>query len=149
MKKFWFLLWLVPVMIFGSCASHEPSMPVPSDRPLYGFTAQGVFFLHESLVKAAAGTPPRLISGATDWKAREMKRVADYYVYDCRSNAKDRQTFQFYNDFKVQYLFEIGMDRTIPSALMDRKELFHPKDLVASKEYGFALATEPVENPYL
>lgn len=77
--------------------------------PMYGFTEDGVFFIHKDCVKAAQGKKPQLIASRSGWRALPMEEVGNYYLARVSITAPIRR--------KELYCFDIGGDNFIPHQL--------------------------------
>ncbi|MBI9074190.1 MAG: hypothetical protein JEZ02_02180 [Desulfatibacillum sp.] len=149
MKKLAVLL--IFSLILASCASREEPLihPLPEDKPMYGVTHDGVFFIHDSLVLNAEVESVQLASQATEWKKRPMEKVGDYHIYDCRNDNHDRALFVFYrNYFKIQYCFYTDKYASIPGVFSGNKEIskhLDPEDLSITAKVGPIFYTTVVE----
>lgn len=155
MKKVLPIILCIAACAFLACSAHDkPGLtPLPTEKPLYGVTGQGVFFIHDALVKNAGGTSIRLASQATEWKRRAMKKKGAYHIFDCNSINHDKSLFVFYKNFKIQYCFYIDKYVSIPDVFSDSKDILKsldPKDISTTLEYGFVFFTKPMDdNPHL
>ncbi|MEW5733884.1 MAG: hypothetical protein AB1921_03460 [Thermodesulfobacteriota bacterium] len=150
MKKF---LALALVFALAGCAGSTKILhtyPVPTDKPLYGVTPEGVFYVHESLVKNAQGEDPIFASDITYFKGRRMQLRNGYYVYDSAQNASDKAQFDHAMKRRLPptYIFAIGKGRHIPLAIKGADWL-NSKDVVEDRRAGEVLSTWPAENPNL
>lgn len=141
MKKFAILF--VCSLLLAACASRAekiPTHPIPEEKPLYGVTHEGIFFVHDSLVLNAEVDSVQLASQATEWKKRPMEKVGDYHIYDCRKDNHDRALFVFYrNYFKIQYCFYTDKYASIPGVFEGKEEVIKyldPEDVSATAKVG-------------
>ena len=150
MKRFFTGLCVLALLAGLGCGKPKtPEIAIPQNIPLYGFTEQGVFFIHQSLVENIKGENPRLVSQITDWKPRKMEQKGVYWVYDCHAQPKDFGMFQFYKGFPVEYYFEAGFNKSIPNNLLQFEGLFLSQELRLHETVGYIFLTEPVENSQL
>jgi hypothetical protein len=148
MKKI-IVLCLVLSLAFLGCSSKKPIVEVPTGKPLYGFTEEGVFFVHNTLVENAQGDNPKLRSQTSEFRPRDMVKQGDYWVFDVRDTHGDFERFRFYRDFAILYYFEVDFEKYIPNQLMSFKEWFNPEHLHFKGKVGYVFYTEPTINPFL
>lgn len=148
MKKLLILILVIAAVGCGGKIVHKA--PVPTDRPLYGVTPDGVFFVHESLVVNAQGKDPVFASEVSNFKGRRTQLKNGYYVYDSNTVAHDKKQFEkgVGRQLPPIYLFAIGNGLQIPDALM-KSGWIEEKDTVEDKNAGRVFRTEPVENTFL
>ncbi|MBW1988262.1 MAG: hypothetical protein JRI97_01820 [Deltaproteobacteria bacterium] len=144
------LLVLVLVFSLSACGEQAPKLMVdlPKDVPLSGCTPEGTFFLHDSMVQNLGGGKPRLVSGVTEWEPRDMTKKGDYWVFTCRDR-KDRELWDFYHPFEIEYQFRVGREKAMPNQEFYRLAVFGPDDVVFRPDLGFVFETLPQDNPYI
>lgn len=134
----------------GGSVAIKNAMPVPQDRPLYGFTRDGVFFIHESLIANTGAKSPVFVSEVTRNEGRKMNLVGGYYIYNVDRVRADRVDFERFTDkgLSVRYFFVIGTNIQIPREVMEKTDWIGKKDVVLDKDIQ-VLATRPVDNPHI
>lgn len=150
MKKILLLFLLIAV---AGCLGGPKILnkyPVPQDRPLYGVTPKGIFYLHKSLVENAQGKEPVFASDVTGFRGRRTHLKNDYYTYDANVIPHDQAQFDrcMKRNFMPIFIFVIGDGRQIPEILMDT-EWIKPEDTVEDKSAGMVFRVWPKANPYL
>ena len=151
MKKSVIAAICLGLVLLGACSSGKtpPLTPMPEEKPLYGFTKDGVFFVHDSLVKNAGGSIANLASQATEWKHRPMSRAGDYHIYDCNDRNHDKALFVFYDNFKIQYSFYVDKYVSIPAVFEKNKDVqlhIGAEDIVNNLKYGLVFFTHALED---
>ena len=154
MRKF-ALIVLAFAFVFVGCAG-GPSIvertPVPADKPLYGFTKEGVFFLHKSLYDNAHGKKAIVAVESSGFVGRYLKLKGEYYVYNVKQDSGDKAAFDRFmkRRVKIQYFFPIDKGRLIPDVIKKKFDWVKEDDLFEKKRVkGVIFSTFPVENPYL
>ncbi len=156
MRKVGFVL-LGALFLFMACGPKQipivEKVPMPEDKPLYGYTVQGIFFLHHALFENTSGETPIVAVETSGYRGRNMQRQGEYYVYDVHRASKDLSGFQHYmsREMEVHYYFPIGKGRMIPDIIWDQVSWIPEKDLFFSgrDRKSAVFSTDPVENPYL
>lgn len=127
----------ITVLIFSAVIPNESF--AGNTNSLYGFTQNGVFYIHGDLIEAANGSRVEITGGFTQWKRVDMKRIGSYYVFEANTTG----SFQF----PQYYCFHIGSERYIPHALVDLgSPLIKPKDVKANNQGGYNFLTEPQDD---
>ncbi len=150
MKKLILVVICLGLGAILACSSNKNPLaaPIPQEKMLYGITRDGVFFIHDSLVKNAGGDSTNVASQATEWKPRQMSRIGDYHIYDCNDRNPDKALFVFYKNFKIQYCFFIDKHSSIPAIFEDKKEVKQHidfGDVVVTLESGMVFFTQALE----
>ena len=128
--------YILILMLLMSCAT-APRTPIPSDRPLYGFTKQGVFFIHKGLVEQAGGYKPLLITEANNYKKVSMREKSDYY-YAIIDLLRHRE---------ICYCFSIGSNNYIPHQLKRiGSPHFNEGDVKDNKQGGYNFCTSALDS---
>lgn len=109
----------ISVFKAGDMISHKQEC-----SPKYGFSKEGVFFLHKSLISGISESVPCLVTGVTKWTNKiAMQSIGDYFIY----TAKVDRPFQN----KLLYCFylpDIGL--YIPQLLLENSSsLINPDDI--------------------
>ncbi len=123
---------------------------VPKDRPLYGYTREGVFFIHESLIANVRGNPPVFASEVTMGDGRRMILKDGYYTYDVARSSRDSTDFTRYNDsgVAIRYFFVVGTNVQIPRDIMGLTNWIGDSDVI--NDNGIPVfATHPVDNRFI
>ena len=105
---------------------------------LYGFTANGIFYIHSDLIDAAGGGWPEITGGFTGRKRISMDRKGDYYIWQARTTGPYR--------FAQFYCFHIGGETYIPHALVDLgSPMINPQHVKHNPTGGYNFLTDPQE----
>ncbi|MBI5845056.1 MAG: hypothetical protein HZB23_10355 [Deltaproteobacteria bacterium] len=134
----------------GGAVALKDVMPVPGDRPLYGYTESGVFFIHESVIANAGARSVIFVSEVTRAEGRKMILANGYYTYDVNRVGADRVDFdrQIGRGVSVRYFFIIGTNVQIPRDIMDKTGWIAKADVTTDKGIP-VLSTKPVKNPHI
>lgn len=134
----------------GGAVAVKDVIPVPGDRPLYGYTESGVFFVHESIIANSGASSVIFVSEVTRAEGRKMVLANGYYTYDINRVAKDKIDFDRYTArvAAVRYFFIIGTNAQIPRDIMDKTGWIASGDVVTDKGIP-VLSTRPVKNPHI
>ncbi|MBI5845057.1 MAG: hypothetical protein HZB23_10360 [Deltaproteobacteria bacterium] len=141
------LLALVLAFFAGACKKEELKIIVPQNVPHYGYTKEGVFFVHDTLIQNAGFGPVSLRSLVSEYKPRPMEKKGDYWFYDARADATDMERFRIYKDFPISYYFELPDKAQVPGSLVKYPGLFDREFIRAIAGIGFVFYTEPVPSP--
>jgi len=147
MKKNVSALFLALLLLASCGPSLEVNLDaVPKDRPAYGWTRQGVFFIHQSLL----GNPPDkgnvvFASEITGWKSRKASRRGDYWLYNIVNNPMDIRSFANFTNMKIEFFFVVN-EAHVPHHLVKKhKDLFPKSDLGGHGRVGATFFTRPVD----
>jgi len=94
MKKITMIVAVVAVVMFFVSSSMAAS--------LYGFTANGTYFLAKSLVDKVEGEPPALMCDQNNWKPQKAVLVKGFYIV----KLKLRRNFS--PNFKKSFCWQAG-----------------------------------------
>jgi len=148
MKKFLPLILALALALFaGACKKEELKVFVPKDLPLFGYTRDGAFFVHDTLIQNAGFGPVSLRSQVSEYKPRPMEKRGDYWYYEARTNPTDMERFRIYKDFPISYYFELPDKAAVPGSLIKHPGLFDREFIRAIAGIGFVFYTEPVPSP--
>lgn len=151
MKKYAWLSLILAFIFMGCATTHVAiveKVPVPTDKPLYGYTEEGVFFLHRALFENAGGETPIVAVESSRFIGRRMELKGDYYIYDVSRDHRDKAGFIRQSEKLpgFQYFFPIAKQKIIPVVLLDRKDWIKEKDLLEKKGVGKIFSTKSVKN---
>jgi len=134
----------------GGGVAIRDAMPVPGDRPLYGYTESGVFFVHESIIANSGADSVVFVSEITRAEGRKMILANGYFTYDVNRVAKDKIDFERYKArvAAIRYFFVIGTNVQIPRDIMDKTGWIAKGDVVTDKGIP-VLSTRLVKNPHI
>ena len=114
--------------------------PAIAGNSLYGFTSEGLFYIHVDVVAAAGGDSPELVAGFNNWARVPMSRSGNYYIYQAST------TGQF--KFPLLYCFDLGGERYIPHVLVDMgSPLINPDEVKSNNSGGYNFLTKPQPDP--
>ncbi|MEW5733883.1 MAG: hypothetical protein AB1921_03455 [Thermodesulfobacteriota bacterium] len=140
------LVLILMVIAAGvGCSEKKPPIAVPQNITLFGFTEAGIFFIHNTLLENIEAKTIALRSQTSDFRARDMERKGDFWVYDVSSHREDSEMFKMYRDFPILYYFEGDNRQTIPNDLMKYDKLFDSDILRIKNKLGYVFYTEPIE----
>ncbi|MBU2489251.1 MAG: hypothetical protein KKA60_07660 [Proteobacteria bacterium] len=119
---------------------------VPQGKPAYGFTEQGVFFIHEALLGfPEEGAEVVFASEITGWKSRKTDKHGDYYLYNIIHSSADIRSFSSYENMRLHYFFVLGKIHVPHHLVKKHKDLFPEKDLGGYSAVGTTFFTHPLE----
>lgn len=148
MKKTLLLLFaLLMAFSAAACKKEELKVIIPQNIPHFGYTKEGVFFVHNALVENAGVGAVSLRSQMSEDKPRPMELKGDYWYYDARTNPTDVERLKIYGDFPIYYLFELADKSQIPGSLIKHPGVFDQEFIRAIAGIGFVFYTEPVPKP--
>jgi len=117
---------------------------LPKDKPAYGYTRDGEFFIHRALLGNPDGEDVVFVAEFTSWMARDAHKKGDWYVYRTEDDM-DKKRFGAFDRMKVHYFFVVG-DAHVPHHLLkDSPELVPDCDLGGYAKVGTTFCTYPVK----
>jgi len=106
----------------------------------YGFTKDGIFYIHRTLIEKSNGDIPYLKSDLTNWDDGEkMDLKGSYYLYKARIDKP------FMNGVKIVYCFRIRGGIHLPTLLFSRRsDLINDNDVILNPtKNGYNFETYP------
>lgn len=126
---------LVVALLYLAAAS-----AASAGNSLYGFTSDGLFYIHKDVVAAAGADDPKLVAGINKWERVAMKRTGDYYIYQAKTTGQYK--------FPLLYCFDLGGERYIPHVLVDMgSPLINPDEVKPHGNGGYNFFTKPQSAP--
>lgn len=151
MKRASILLFLLLGAAACATGGFSDKAAVPDDRPLYGYTEEGIYYLHSSLAENTNTGNPILIADVTGFGGLRMHKSGDYFILDIRKFGKYGRAFRINRDKGLSslYCFGISGNRLIPRDVMGETDWVRERDVIEYPGMEKVFSTKPIPNLYL
>lgn len=136
-KKRNFIFMTMALLLLLTSFILNPQHSQANDKPLYGFTKSGTFFLHKDVFTATQlWGSPQIMGGFNGWNPSPMTVENNYYTYRAST------TGEFYE--KQCYCFKIDDNNYIPHVLINKgSKLISRGDYEGNGQKGYNFCTTP------